>query len=75
MTTDETGKTYGLLTVIEHIGKAPSGRAVWLCVCACGKTRTTTGRRLRDGTVYACTHKGHRNAELANIPRQSSDPA
>ena len=75
MSIDEVGKTYGLLTVLEHVGKAPNGRAAFLCVCACGKTRITTGKRLRQGDTYACTHKGHRNAELANLPRPTSDPA
>ena len=68
MKPDEVGNTYGLLTVVKHLGKAPSGRAAYLCVCACGKTRTTTGKRLRQGNVYSCTYKGHRNEELANIP-------
>jgi uncharacterized Zn-binding protein involved in type VI secretion len=66
MTIDEIGKTYGLLTVLEHVGKAPNGRAAFLCVCACGKTRVTTGRRLRQGDAFACTHKGHRNGEINN---------
>ena len=64
MTIDEVGKTYGLLTVLKHVGKAPNGRAAFLCVCACGTTRTTTGRKLRDGSAYACSHKGHRNGEI-----------
>jgi hypothetical protein len=66
MTIDEIGKTYGLLTVLEHVGKAPNGRAAFLCVCACGKKRVTTGRRLRQGDAFACTHKGHRNGEINN---------
>jgi hypothetical protein len=66
MTIDEIGKKYGLLTVVEHVGKAPNGRAAFLCVCACGKTRITTGKRLRQGDTYACTYKGHRNGQLKN---------
>ena len=66
MSIDEVGKTYGLLTVVEHVGKAPNGRAAFLFVCACGKTRITTGKRLRQGDTYACTHKGHRNGQLKN---------
>ena len=49
---DETGKTYGKLTVIEF---AYVKRTVhWLCQCECGNTVVVSGHHLRKGGVTTC---------------------
>jgi hypothetical protein len=53
---DETGKTYGRLTVL---GRAPRGdrkhtAAYWHCRCECGQQTNTSGHSLRDGTSRSC---------------------
>jgi hypothetical protein len=54
---DETGKTFGRLTVIERI-KMPSqpkrSRAVFLCRCSCGTEINMSGNLLRKGTFKEC---------------------
>ena len=51
---DETGKQYGLLTVIERAPSSPDGRAQWLCKCTCGKMVTVKGSSLRSGKTQSC---------------------
>ena len=50
---DETGKTYGRLTVIE---RAPNiGKYVaWNCLCVCGKTLAVRADSLRSGNTKSC---------------------
>lgn len=50
---DETGKTYGYLTVIE---RAPNkdNRAMWRCRCKCGNETVVSGKALRRGTTQSC---------------------
>lgn len=56
---NEIGNTYGRLTVVS---KAPSkvtngGKsrlAMWVCVCECGMTITTSGHDLRRGNTQSC---------------------
>lgn len=51
---DETGKTYGLLTVMEYAGSTPKQDALWLCKCQCGNTKIVNGRDLRNGHTSSC---------------------
>lgn len=51
---DETGNTYGLLTVIEYAGSTPKQDALWLCKCQCGNTKIVNGRDLRNGHTSSC---------------------
>lgn len=53
---DETGKTYGRLTVL---GRAPRGNrkygaAYWDCLCTCGNRTVSTGWSLRYGCALSC---------------------
>lgn len=52
---DIKGNKYGILTVLEysHIGW-------WICGCACGKTISRTGTKLRKGTITHCGCKGYK---------------
>lgn len=47
------GQTFGRLTVIRRVYK-PSPKALWRCVCECGKTLTAMGILLRRGIVKSC---------------------
>jgi hypothetical protein len=55
---DETGKTYGRLTVVQYAGirRGPSGNPItmWECICACGRLCTVSGARLRSGSNTQC---------------------
>ena len=60
---DETGKTYGRLTVLgreipnrkeQNQGVGLDGKARWLCRCECGKTRIVPGDALRRGATQSC---------------------
>ena len=50
---DETGKTYGYLTVIER-AKSKDGRAMWKCKCKCGNECVVSGKFLRNGHTQSC---------------------
>jgi hypothetical protein len=50
--TDETGHTYGRLTVVEFAGIA--GKAMWHCLCECGKGCTVRADKLRTGATVSC---------------------
>lgn len=55
---DLTGKTFGLLTVIEksHVADefTRAARIFWKCQCACGNTHVVNGQHLRDGNSRSC---------------------
>ena len=53
---DETGNTYGYLTVLHRAENTTSkdGRAQWVCRCKCGNEIITTGKMLRDGSKLSC---------------------
>ena len=53
MIKNEVGKIYGRLVVVE---RSPSvgGKAMWLCRCSCGNTKTVSGDSLRQGKVRSC---------------------
>lgn len=46
---DETGKTYGLLTVLGPAESHKGEGATWLCECKCGKKIIVRGSALRGG--------------------------
>lgn len=50
---DETGKTYGRLTVLKQVEHERSG-ANWLCQCECGKQTVVWGAHLRNGNTTSC---------------------
>lgn len=51
---DLTGKKYGRLTVIKHIGKDKYNNAIWKCKCSCGNIITIRGATLRNGKAQSC---------------------
>jgi hypothetical protein len=50
---DITGQVFGRLTAIEVAG-TKNGRAVWRCVCACGRSHIASGANLRSGRQQGC---------------------
>lgn len=50
---DETGKTYGYLTVISR-AESKDGRAMWKCKCKCGNECIVPGKVLRSGRTKSC---------------------
>lgn len=50
----EEGNKYGLLTVIEEIGRDKDGRVLWKCLCTRGNEKITLGKSLRQGLVLSC---------------------
>ena len=51
---DETGKRYGMVTVIHRANKPKGQGAMWLCRCDCGKEFVTRGSSLRKGETCSC---------------------
>ena len=52
---DETGNTYGYLTVIKALDEYdPDHRRLFLCRCKCGKEVKVSGKRLRSSNTRSC---------------------
>lgn len=51
---DMTGKKFGKLTVIERVANNSQNRAVWKCLCDCGKEVEVNGSYLRIGHTKSC---------------------
>ncbi len=51
---DYSGKRFGRLTVLEHVGYDKHGRAQWRCLCDCGKETTVASSNLRAGYTRSC---------------------
>lgn len=51
---DETGKRYGMLTVIGRGPNDKNGKAQWYCKCDCGNTILSRGTDLRRNKVLTC---------------------
>lgn len=51
---DLTGQKFGRLSVLSREGTASNGKALWRCLCDCGKVSVTNGADLRSGHVTSC---------------------
>lgn len=53
---DLVGHRYGLLTVLERVGKSAgkSPEVLWRCACACGETTVVRQNNLRSGHTKSC---------------------
>ena len=53
---DLTGRVFDLLTVVSCAGlnSSKQPRVLWLCRCACGSMKTTTGMLLTQGQCKQC---------------------
>lgn len=66
---DETGNTYGYLTVIERGPNNKEGRVTWRCKCKCGNEVTVTGKSLRSGNTKSCGCYQKERAAQSNMNR------
>jgi len=48
------GDTFGRLTVISMVKKTGKRGVWWLCLCACGNTKTVSGYSLRTSRTRSC---------------------
>jgi len=51
---DLTGKTFGLLRVVEKANNIIHRNAFWRCICACDKVVYVSGTNLRQGYTTHC---------------------
>ena len=51
---DLTGVTYGRLTALRPVGKAPNGAIKWLCSCQCGGEKSVATSALIRGATQSC---------------------
>ena len=51
---DLTGQKFGRLTVVSKAENDKHGKALWICVCECGRTSTSIGSDLRRGHTISC---------------------
>lgn len=63
MKVDLTGQKYGRLTVIEKVG-VRNKKAIWKCLCDCGKYSEVPTSHLRSGHTTSC---GCYHAEISKI--------
>jgi len=48
------GQQFGNLTVLAYHSSSPKGKALWCCICICGKTRVVQGGNLITGISKSC---------------------
>lgn len=48
------GVRFGRLIAVEMVGKNKYNKALWRCLCDCGKETVCVGSELRSGTVRSC---------------------
>lgn len=53
-TIDMTGQKFGRLTVAAAAASSDTGRAMWSCLCDCGRTVIVKGKELRNGNNVSC---------------------
>lgn len=58
---DLTGQRFGRLQVVGRAGKTFSGRAVWECLCDCGRIGNVVGCALTSGNTQSCGCLGAEN--------------
>jgi hypothetical protein len=51
---DETGNSYGMLTVVEYAGSDKGRGSLWKCKCSCGGEGVFDGGHLRNGHTISC---------------------
>jgi hypothetical protein len=58
-----SGQRFGKLVAIKSTSERQERHIMWLCQCDCGRTKTISGKSLRDGRTKSCdncerTHHG-----------------
>lgn len=67
-----TGKSFGLLTVVERAPSDSFGRVYWKCVCRCGEPKVKQAWQLREGRFFTCGKPACRFWEKVYIPEGDS---
>ena len=49
-----SGQVFNRLTVVERDGSNKHGKALWVCLCECGKSIVAVGCDLRSGRTQSC---------------------
>ena len=62
---DLTGKTFGLLTVVNEV-KTDNKNIAWMCKCKCGNKKTILGSNLTGGRSKSCGCLQKENASKAS---------
>jgi hypothetical protein len=62
--TDITGQQFGDLTVLNYAFTHKNKRAMFKCLCTCGKTTTKDGHLLRSGATKSCGCKRHQVKDI-----------
>lgn len=68
---DLTGRRYGRLVVIERSGLAPSGHALWHCMCDCGRYHIVSSNQLRSGTKSCGCLRRERASETNSVAKRN----
>lgn len=69
---DETGKQYGLLTVIDF-SHTEKSHAYWLCQCKCGNQIVVRGNHLRTNRVHSCgCLRSYQEMQIAQILKDNN---
>lgn len=66
---DETGNTYGYLTVLYRVQQDRGKPTKWHCKCKCGNELDVLGCSLRNGNTKSCGCYQQEQAALSNIKR------
>lgn len=51
---DITNQRFSRLVALKEAGRTPAGRALWHCLCDCGKFTTVTSNHLRSSHTQSC---------------------
>jgi len=69
---DLTGKTFGMLLVVEKGTKRDaSGERAWICQCKCGQEKQVRSWQLRSGKTKSCGCKGNKGVRTHGKSRHS----
>lgn len=72
---DETGHTFGRLTVVERVDNPLRNGSAWRCLCSCGSERVVLGHALRAGITRSCgclrAETAQRSAERARAAKKA----
>jgi len=67
---DLTGKSFGFLLVLYHLGKDKHNRHQWRCRCTCGVEKDIDGRHLRAGNIKSCGCKRGEFIQTSRLIRE-----
>jgi hypothetical protein len=71
----KTGKVFGRLTVLAHVGTIAGRQAGYQCQCRCGEKKVVSGSNLRRGLAKSCgcLRKEKHRAAMAERSRLAPD--